>query len=69
MPHGKPAGLRCAQLSPDNLCRIFGSPDRPEVCVSYRATTEFCGKDREQAIRLLDALEAATGSRSTIEEE
>jgi len=26
MPGGKPAGMRCAQLGPDERCLIFGRP-------------------------------------------
>ncbi|HBY0841542.1 TPA: YkgJ family cysteine cluster protein, partial [Klebsiella pneumoniae] len=32
MPQGKPANVRCVQLSNDNLCNIFGSELRPKVC-------------------------------------
>ncbi|WP_117239894.1 YkgJ family cysteine cluster protein, partial [Klebsiella pneumoniae] len=32
MPQGKPANVRCVQLSEDNLCNIFGSIHRPTVC-------------------------------------
>lgn len=60
MPHGKPAGVRCAQLSADNLCLVFGKPERPRVCNSYRATREYCGENREEALRLLERLELAT---------
>ena len=31
MPDGKPAGERCVQLSVENLCSIFGQPERPAV--------------------------------------
>ncbi len=60
MPQGKPAGERCSQLTPDNLCRIFGRPERPLVCVSYRASREYCGIGREEAMRLLHRLEVMT---------
>jgi Fe-S-cluster containining protein len=62
MARGKPAGMRCAQLSGDNLCVVFGRPERPGFCVSYRSTPEFCGQNRDEALRLLEQLEAATGS-------
>ena len=26
MPNGKPAGVRCVQLTPDNRCLLFGQP-------------------------------------------
>jgi uncharacterized protein len=60
MSGGKPAGVRCAQLSEDNRCMVFGGPERPGFCGSYRATPEFCGQDRDEALVLLARLEAAT---------
>ena len=62
MPQGKPAGARCAQLSSENLCRIFTRADRPQVCGSYRATAEYCGGSRDEALGLLADLERLTGS-------
>lgn len=61
MPHGKPAGVRCVQLDEQQRCRIFGSPDRPAVCVSLRPSAAMCGADRAQALRHLDWLERQTG--------
>jgi Fe-S-cluster containining protein len=60
MPHGKPAGVRCVQLTVDNRCAIFGQPERPAVCASLRAEPAMCGSDRVQAMAWLSALEAAT---------
>ncbi|MHB0969565.1 MAG: YkgJ family cysteine cluster protein [Thermoanaerobaculia bacterium] len=60
MPAGKPAGVRCVQLTDDGLCRLFGHPDRPAVCNSLRASVEMCGSSTEDALRYLAALEAAT---------
>ncbi len=60
MPNGKPAGVRCVQLSADNLCRIFGSPERPEVCNRLRPSAEMCGSTTEHALAYLDFLERAT---------
>jgi uncharacterized protein len=60
MPGGKPAGVRCVQLTPDNLCRLFGSPDRPEVCARLRPSPEMCGDTAEHALAYLTALERAT---------
>ena len=60
MPHGKPAGVRCVQLTADNRCAIFGQPERPAVCASLRAEPAMCGSDRVQAMAWLSALEAAT---------
>jgi uncharacterized protein len=60
MPGGKPAGVRCVQLDDDNLCRLFGSPDRPEVCNRLRPSAEMCGDSTEHALAYLAALERAT---------
>jgi Fe-S-cluster containining protein len=60
MPHGKPAGVRCVQLTEDNRCRLFGQPERPAICVSFRASREQCGDRDETAYRNLAWLESAT---------
>jgi hypothetical protein len=60
MPHGKPAGVRCVQLDERNACRIFGQPERPAVCVALRPGVSMCGADRDDAMRILAALEVAT---------
>lgn len=60
MPHGKPAGVRCVQLGPDNLCLVFGSPERPEVCNRLRPNQEMCGGSAEHALAYLTFLERAT---------
>jgi len=60
MPNGKPAGVRCVQLSEDNLCRIFGKAERPQVCIGLRPSASMCGDNREQALAFLNALELAT---------
>lgn len=60
MPDGKPAGVRCVQLTPDNQCRLFGQPERPAVCVQLRPNEEMCGSSAEEAIAWLFALEEAT---------
>src|SRR6185369_11273141 len=41
MPDGKPAGVRCVQLSDDNRCKIYGQPERPEVCNRLRPSEEM----------------------------
>jgi len=60
MPKGKPAGVRCVQLSEDNRCMIFGSPDRPAVCSSLAPSAEMCGEHAEEAMAYLTRLELAT---------
>ena len=60
MPHGKPAGIRCTQLTEDNRCAIFGRPERPAVCSSLRPEPIMCGTDREHALAYLRAMDDAT---------
>jgi hypothetical protein len=62
MPHGKPAGVRCVQLTDDNRCAIFGSPARPKVCGGLAPEIEMCGADREHAVAWLTSLERATSA-------
>ncbi len=60
MPHGKPAGVRCIQLNGDNLCDIFGSPERPAVCSAFTAEHSICGDSNEFALQQLIELEDIT---------
>jgi len=60
MPNGKPAGVRCVQLADDNRCRLFGRPERPEVCVRLRPASSMCGERRDEALAILHRLEIAT---------
>lgn len=60
MPNGKPAGIRCAQLSSDNRCLLFGDPRRPAVCASLKPTADMCGTDAADALDRLTRLERAT---------
>ena len=60
MPHGKPAGMRCIQLTEDNKCKLFGRPERPKVCGSLRPSKELCGNTDEDAFSYLSHLESAT---------
>lgn len=60
MPAGKPAGVRCVQLSAENRCLLFGRPGRPRVCVQLQARREMCGTSAPEALRNLSALEEAT---------
>jgi hypothetical protein len=60
MPDGKPAGVRCVQLTPDNRCLLFGQPERPEVCVRLRPNREMCGETAEHALAILEELERLT---------
>jgi Fe-S-cluster containining protein len=60
MPDGKPAGVRCAQLSDDNRCLIFGQPSRPAACNALTPTAEMCGATFEHAMLYLMWLEDVT---------
>jgi hypothetical protein len=60
MPAGKPAGVRCVQLTDDGRCRLFGQPDRPEVCVRLTPSEEMCGDTDAHAYDYLAWLEVVT---------
>lgn len=60
MPQGKPAGVRCVQLSSDNLCKIFGKPERPAVCHQFKADPQICGQTNEFALQTILELEEIT---------
>jgi Fe-S-cluster containining protein len=60
MPNGKPAGVRCANLSKENLCTLYGRPERPAFCAGWKPTVEICGDSFAEAMKNLAALEAAT---------
>lgn len=60
MPGGKPAGVRCVQLDELDRCRIFGHPERPEVCRSLQPSPGMCGESREHALAWLTRLESLT---------
>lgn len=60
MAGGKPAGVRCPHLTADNLCRIFGRPERPPVCLSLRASIEMCGFTADEAMERLAHWEQVT---------
>lgn len=60
MAGGKPAGVRCTQLTDDNRCRLFGSTERPPVCLSLRAHEEMCGTNSGEALERLARWEQLT---------
>ncbi len=60
MPDGKPAGVRCVNLSPDNRCQLFGTPERPLVCRNLKPSAEMCGQSASEAMNRLTFLEWAT---------
>ena len=61
MLQGKPAGLRCIQLTDDNLCRLFGHKERPPVCCTLQPSVQMCGTGQVEAMAFLTWLEKETG--------
>ncbi|MBU3698930.1 MAG: YkgJ family cysteine cluster protein [Candidatus Kapabacteria bacterium] len=60
MPNGKPAGVRCVQLTDDMKCQLFGSPLRPVFCGTLQPNEQMCGSSRDQAMDILTHLEIET---------
>ncbi|GLQ32199.1 YkgJ family cysteine cluster protein [Litoribrevibacter albus] len=60
MEDGKPAGVRCIQLDENNLCKLFGLPERPKVCLEFASVDWVCGKSNEEALITLTEIEEAT---------
>lgn len=60
MPNGKPAGVRCIQLTELNACAIFGQRERPAVCAQLRPEPSMCGKSAAEAMAFLERLERQT---------
>lgn len=63
MPNGKPAGIRCVQLTATNQCLLWGRPERPAFCADLRPSADMCGADADDALARLSALETATAPR------
>jgi hypothetical protein len=59
-PAGKPAGVRCLQLTADGRCRLHGSAARPAVCAGLQPRREMCRSTRAEALAYLSGLEAST---------
>lgn len=60
MPDGKPAGVRCVNLSDNNVCMIYDSPDYPEACKNLTPSEEMCGNSSDDAFEYLKNLERLT---------
>lgn len=56
MPGGKPAGVKCIHLLDDYRCALYDKPERPKVCIDFKAEPEFCGSYREEALNILGSL-------------
>jgi hypothetical protein len=65
MPHGKPAGVPCVQLTEDLRCKLFGHPSRPSCCVGLQPAADMCGASREHALVWLATLEQQTRPSNT----
>lgn len=57
MPEGKLSGERCIQLDDNNLCQVFGQSSRPDACLNFQASDEFCGNSNNFALQRLTVLE------------
>jgi uncharacterized protein len=63
LPQGKPSGVACPHLSDDIRCKLFGLPERPEVCTSLRPQPEMCGDSAAEAMATLIRWEQLTAPR------
>jgi Fe-S-cluster containining protein len=61
LPDGKRPGVRCLQLTDENVCRIHGSGLYPAVCSNFKPDREMCGQTFSHALAYLTRLEALTG--------
>jgi len=64
LPQGKPAGVRCPHLNQENLCALFGKPERPAICSSFRPNPDTCGSTRTEAFELIVNMERFTAPNS-----
>lgn len=60
MPEGKPAGVRCINLTEKNACSIHGKNNYPAVCRNTSPSPEMCGDTNEHAFAYLAELEKRT---------
>ena len=56
MPAGKKAGVRCIHLMDDYKCAIYFGKGKPKVCDDFKPEPEFCGSNREEALKILGSL-------------
>lgn len=56
MTGGKAAGVRCIHLLDDYRCALFTDPSRPKVCFDFKAEPDFCGTNRDEALKILFSL-------------
>ena len=60
LPAGKPAGLRCPQLTATDRCGLYGAAGRPAVCRGLQPSEEMCGGSVAEVFARLGALERLT---------
>jgi Fe-S-cluster containining protein len=60
MPRGKPAGVRCVNLSDHNLCTIYNEENYPKVCGNLEPSHDTCGTSFDEAMENLSNLERLT---------
>jgi len=61
MPEGKPAGILCANLDPISFhCKIWEQTNYPKVCRDFKAISDACGANRNEALQLITQWEHAT---------
>ncbi|MGR5177037.1 YkgJ family cysteine cluster protein [Vibrio parahaemolyticus] len=60
MPDGKPSGVRCIQLDDHNLCKLFGKPERPKVCLDFKPCPDICSDTNAKALSNILELERLT---------
>lgn len=60
MPKGKPAGVRCVQLTAELRCALYGHPDRPRCCAGLQPSPTMCGNSQADALAWLTHVERAT---------
>ena len=65
MAAGKPAGMRCSQLSEDNRCLLFDNNERPQVCRNLQPDEEMCGASHAEAMERLAEWEQLTRPEAT----
>jgi uncharacterized protein len=58
MPNGKPANVRCVNLTDDLLCNIFNQANRSKVCENFKFDKLICGETQEEAMKIMNELES-----------
>ncbi|GAJ73250.1 proteinase inhibitor [Vibrio sp. JCM 18904] len=48
------------QLNDDNLCKLFGKPERPKVCHDFKPCPIVCGNTNQEALDNITELEQLT---------